>query len=109
MLCIQTEVGKDVLQNAVDEIYKEMNLLLHEAIDEEELLLVKNYLLGSILGDLDGPFSIIQRWRSLILNGLDQQAFNKNINTYKNITAEELQQLAKRYYLAADFFEVQVV
>jgi predicted Zn-dependent peptidase len=65
--------------------------------------------LGSILGDLDGPFSIIQRWRSLILNGLDQQAFNKNINTYKNITAEELQQLAKRYYLAADFFEVQVV
>jgi len=109
MLCIQTEVGKDVLQNAVDEIYKEMNLLLHEAIDEEELLLVKNYLLGSILGDLDGPFSILQRWRSLILNGLDQQTFNKNINTYKNITTEELQQLAKRYYLAADFFEVQVV
>jgi predicted Zn-dependent peptidase len=109
MLCIQTEVGKDVLQNAVDEIYKEMDLLLHEAIDEEELLLVKNYLLGSILGDLDGPFSIIQRWRSLILNGLDQQTFNKNINTYKNITAEELQQLAKKYYLAADFFEVQVV
>ena len=109
MLCIQTEVGKDVLQNAVDEIYKEMDLLLHEAIDEEELLLVKNYLLGSILGDLDGPFSILQRWRSLILNGLDQQTFNKNINTYKNITAEELQQLAKKYYLAADFFEVQVV
>jgi len=109
MLCIQTEVGRDVLQHAVDEIYKEMDLLLQESIEEEELLLVKNYLLGSIIGDLDGPFSILQRWRSLILNGLDQQTFQKNIHTYKNITAIELQQLAKKYYNAADFFEIQVV
>ena len=109
MLCIQTEVGRDVLQHAVDEIYKEMDLLLQESIEEEELLLVKNYLLGSILGDLDGPFSILQRWRSLILNGLDQQTFQKNIHTYKNITAIELQQLAEKYYNASDFFEIQVV
>ena len=78
-------------------------------VGEEELKLVKNYMLGALLGDLDGPFSILQRWRSLILNGLDQQTFQKNIHTYKNITAIELQQLAKKYYLAADFFEVQVV
>ena len=71
--------------------------------------MVKNYLLGSILGDLDGPFSILQRWRSLILNGLDQQTFQKNIHTYKNITAIELKQLAKKYYNATDFFEIQVV
>lgn len=108
-LTIHTEVGRDVIDDAVKEIYKEMDLLCKEIIDEEELLLVKNYLLGNILGDLDGPFSIMQRWRSLILNGFSIERFNENINTYKNISAEELQTLAQKYFDKKDFIELVVV
>lgn len=104
-LTIHTEVGSHVVDQAVQEIYKEMELLCAEPIDEEELLLVKNYLLGNILGDLDGPFSIMQRWRSLILNGFTIERFNENIRTYKNITAAELQALAQRYFNPKDFTE----
>lgn len=108
-LTIHTEVGKDVIDDAVKEIYKEMDLLCNEKADEEELLLVKNYLLGGLLGDLDGPFQVIQRWRSLILNGFTIEHFNHNISIYKNITTDELQLLAQQYFVAKDYVQVVVV
>lgn len=108
-LTIHTEVGRDVVEESVKEIYHEMQLLCNEPADEEELLLVKNYLLGNLLGDLDGPFSIIQRWRTLILNGMSEEDFNRNIDIYKNITAKELQELAKKYYQLDNFYEVVVI
>lgn len=108
-LTVHTEVGRDVVENSVKEIYHEMQLLCNELADEEELLLVKNYLLGNLLGDLDGPFSIIQRWRTLILNGMDENDFNRNIEIYKNITTKELQDLAKKYYQPDNFYEVVVI
>lgn len=108
-LTIHTEVGRDVTEAAVQEIYKEMELLCNEPADDEELLLVKNYLLGNILGDLDGPFSILQRWRTLILNGFTEEQFNRNISIYKNITAAELQQLAQKYFVKDAFTEIVVI
>jgi hypothetical protein len=62
---ISTEAGKDVCTATVEEVYKEMQLLRETLIDEEELLLVRNYLMGTILGDLDGPFQIMGRWKIL--------------------------------------------
>lgn len=106
---IHTEVGRDVMEAAIVEIYKEMELLRQEPADAEELLLVKNYLLGGLLGDLDGPFQILQRWRTLILNGLDEAHFNSNVQAYKAITAEEIQALAQQYLRAEDFYEIAVV
>jgi predicted Zn-dependent peptidase len=108
-LIIHTEAGRDVLEQTVKEVYHEMDLICNEPVDEEELLLVKNYLLGNILGDLDGPFSIMQRWRTLILNGFGAERFDLNIQTYKNITATELQTLAQRYLNKNDFYELVVV
>lgn len=108
-LTIHTEVGRDVIEPAVAEIYHEMKKLCEETAPEEELLLVKNYLLGNLLGDLDGPFQIIHRWRTLILNGLGEDHFNRNIGIYKSITAPELQALAQKYFDPTDFYEVVVV
>lgn len=108
-ITIHTEVGRDVIEPAIKEVYREMALLQNEPADEEELLLVKNYLLGNLLGDLDGPFSIMQRWRTLILNDMTVEHFNRNISIYKTITTKELQSLAQRYYNTEDFYEVTVV
>ncbi|MCF8448970.1 MAG: insulinase family protein [Taibaiella sp.] len=108
-MTIHTEVGTGVVDNAIKEIYHEMQVLCNEEVDEEELLLVKNYLLGGLLGDLDGPFSILQRWRSIILNGFTEEHFNNNVRIYKTITPAELQALAKKYYNPEDFYEVVVI
>ncbi|MFI5187408.1 MAG: M16 family metallopeptidase, partial [Chitinophagales bacterium] len=106
---ISTEAGRDVCEATIKEIYHEMQKLRDELVDDEELLLVRNYMMGSILGDLDGPFQVIARWKNIILNNLDEKYFYNSINTIKTITAEELKQLAEKYLQPEDFYELVVV
>ncbi|WP_290798730.1 M16 family metallopeptidase [Flavihumibacter sp. UBA7668] len=106
---ISTEAGKEVCEATVEEVYKEMEDLREELVDEEELLLVRNYLMGSILGDLDGPFHIIGRWKNIVLNGLDEDYFYQSIRTIKTIQPEELQQLARKYLQPEAFYELVVI
>lgn len=106
---ISTEAGKDVCEATIEEVYKEMKLLREELVDEEELLLVRNYLIGTILGDLDGPFHIMGRWKNLILNNLTDDYFYRSIETIKTIPAEELRELAKKYLNPEEFYELVVI
>lgn len=106
---ISTEVGKEVAEAALEEIYKEMKLLREGFILPDELLLVKNYMMGLMLGNLDGPFQIIARWKNYILNGVDEQYFNNAIQTIKKVTPLELDEMANKYLQPDTFFEVVVV
>ena len=72
-------------------------------------MLVRNYLIGTILGDLDGPFHIMSRWKNLILNDLTGDYFYRSIETIKTISAEELRELAKKYLVPEDFYELVVI
>lgn len=109
MLLVATETGVDVCQAAIDEVYKEMELLRTELVGEEEMSLVRNYMIGTILGDLDGPFHIIGRWKNIILNGLTETYFYNNMDAIKNTTAEEIRALAQKYLDPKDFYEVLAI
>jgi len=106
---ISTEVGRDVSEPTIVEIYKEMERLRNEPVDAEELLLVQNYMMGSILGDLDGPFQIINRWKNIILNNLDESYFYNQIAAIKSVTPTELQEIANQYLKPENFYELIVV
>lgn len=106
---ISTEAGRDVCEATITEVYKEMEGLRNAPVDEEELLLVRNYMMGSILGDLDGPFQIINRWKNIILNGLDEGFFERQLETIRTVSADELQQLANKYLQPESFYELVVV
>lgn len=106
---ISTEAGRDVCEPTVVEVYKEMERLRNEPVDDEELLLVRNYMMGSILGDLDGPFHILNRWKNIILNGLDESYFYKQMDTIRHVTPEELQRLANKYLTPEKFYELVVI
>jgi zinc protease len=106
---VSTEAGREVSEATIEEVYKEMKILREELVDEEELLLVRNYMMGSILGDLDGPFQIMARWKNIILNNLDEQYFYNSINAIKTVSAEELQALAQKYLNPEDFYELVVI
>jgi len=105
---VSTEAGKDVCDATLEEIYKEMKVLREEPVDEEELLLVRNYMMGSILGDLDGPFQIMAKWKNIILNNLDEKYFYESVEAIRNTSAEELQGLAQKYLQPENFYELIV-
>ena len=106
---ISTEAGKDVCEAAIEEVYKEMKVLREELIDDEELLLVRNYMIGSLLGDLDGPFQLLARWKNIILNNFDELYFYNSISTIKTVKAEGLRELANKYLQPEAFYELVVI
>ncbi|MES2006234.1 MAG: pitrilysin family protein [Bacteroidota bacterium] len=106
---ISTEAGRDVCEATIEEVYKEMAILRNEPVEAEELDLVRNYMIGSLLGDLDGPFQIIGRWKNYILNNLTDAYFYNSILNVQTITAEEVQELAKKYLNPEGFYELLVV
>ncbi|MBS1747415.1 MAG: insulinase family protein [Bacteroidetes bacterium] len=106
---ISTEAGKDVCSATIEEIFKEMKRMCDEPVGEAELHLVKNFIMGTSLANLDGPFQIISRWRQIILNNLTEESFYQNILTIKNITADELQDLANKYLQPDAFYQLVVI
>lgn len=100
---IATEVGKDVKDATLDEIHKEIDRLRTELVKEEELDLVKNYLLGQLLKSADGPYSLIDLYMGLEAYGLDLEFYNRSIHGIKSITAERIQELAKKYLVWEEF------
>lgn len=94
---IATEVGREVTRAALDEIHYEINKLRTEAIPYDELQLVRNYLTGSYLRGLDGPYNQSEKFRSIlgIPQGMDY--FTQTLQTIQTVTADELLVLAKRY------------
>jgi predicted Zn-dependent peptidase len=105
---ISTEAGKDVCEATIDEIYKEMKILREEPVDEEEILLVQNYMMGGILGDLDGPFHIMAKWKNIILNNLDENYFYESVKAIREINAPELMELSNKYLHPERFYELVV-
>lgn len=105
-MMIGTEVGTDVTETAREEIYKEIQLLIDEPVKQEELQCVKNYLSGSMLSAFDGVFNVSAALSNLLPFGLDFNFVHHQFETVKNITADELQALAKKYYQLDSFTEV---
>lgn len=94
---ISTEVGVDVCTNAIEEIYFEMDRLKQELITQEELVLVKNYLLGTFLRSVDGPFAMAERFKGIMTYNLGYDYFDKYIATIKAVSASQLRDLANQY------------
>ncbi len=105
---VSTEAGKDVCNATIEEVYKEMKRLREEPVDEEEILLVQNFMMGGILGDLDGPFQIMAKWKNIILNGLEENYFYDSVKAIKETNAEELMELANKYLHPEKFYELVV-
>lgn len=106
---VSTEAGRDVCEATITEVYKEMDILRNKLVKHDELLLVKNYMLGSVLGDLDGPFHIIAKWKNIILNSLPETYFYDSVAAIKSVSAKELRDLANKYFVPEDFYELVVI
>ena len=94
---ITTEVGADVCNNAITEIYKEIDRLKSEPIPAEELDLVRNYLLGTFQGSLENAFSYADKFKGIFPYGLGYDYYDRYFDTVRTISAKRLQELANQY------------
>ena len=103
---ISTEVGSDVCEKALYEIYKEIRILQDELVSEEELSLVRNYLLGNLLKSFDGPFERMDRFKGAHLYGQDLSFFHKYSEAIRAIDPASLQKLANVWLQKDDLLEL---
>jgi predicted Zn-dependent peptidase len=103
---IASEVGKDVCRAALKEIYKEMKILRETTIPEDELTVVKHYLMGEVIRMFDGPFALAESLKAIVEYGLDYDYYDKTIETIKHTTARQLLDLANQYFAPGTFTEI---
>ena len=105
---ISTEVGADVTNSAIEEIYKEIEILKEEHVDNEELEMARNYMLGTFLKGMDGAFQLAERFKSIYLYDLDYSYYDRYLQKIKTIQADELRDLARKYFDLSGFYEIVV-
>ena len=101
-LAIATQVAREHRDDALREIFYEIEQLRTEPIDENELQMVKNVMIGEILRILDGPFGIADVTIENIMCGMDNSATQHSVEQIFAITPKEIQRLAQEYLKRED-------
>jgi len=105
---ISTEVGKEVREEAIKEIRKEIEKLQNELVEYEELEMVHRYMLGELLKNSDGPFAMMDQFLMVNRFGLDFSYYDRLIETLKEITPNDIRELARKYLSWDDMIVVSV-
>ena len=103
-LSVSTQTGTEYVRPLIEEVFNEIERLRKEKVPEEELKMVKSYLSGELARIFDGPFSICDAYISLIANQLDFEYYDRQFMTVQSITAEELQEVACKYFVRDKFY-----
>jgi len=103
---VSTEVGNDFVKAARKEIYKEFARLQEDLVSENELMMVRNYMLGNMLHMVDGPFHVSDVVKTIVLNEMPFNAFEYLVDVVNDISAGEIRDLAQKHLSVADMWEV---
>lgn len=103
---IHSEVTAEKTEEAINEIFKEMQRLREELVPESELGPLRSFLLGRMLEDFDGPFARAQSFSSLYESGLTVDYFDKIIHTINSTTPEQIRELARTYFDPESMFVI---
>jgi predicted Zn-dependent peptidase len=101
-------MNNELCEKGIEEIYKEVKKLRTEKVGLDELRVAKNYLLGSFLRSIDGPFSLADRFKILQDYNLTYQYYYEYIDIIKKSTPERLIELADKYLNEETFTKIRV-
>lgn len=105
---IGTEVGNEFVDQAIKDIYLEMDKLCQEPLGAEEYLMMRRYLLGNMLTMLDGPFNVEEVIRNMLAEDAPLSHFHDLVETVKYITPAQIMELARKYFRPEKMWEVVV-
>jgi len=105
---VGTDVKNENVAETISEVKKEMQILRDELVSEDELSLVKNYLMGSFTGELTQAFDIAEKVKIIELEGLDADYYDQFQDQIFSCTPNELRDLANKYLDPSKLTEVVV-
>jgi predicted Zn-dependent peptidase len=95
---IGTQVKAEHTEDSIHEINKELLRLQTNTIDQKELALVRNYLAGTLLQSIDGPFAQSGFMTNLIRRNMEPQEYLQNfLTSIRQITPEAIKLITIKY------------
>ncbi len=94
---VSTEVRTEVTTRAVEEILSEITRLTVEQVPEEELQMVKNYMIGNFPLQIETPQQVAGRVATLVLYGLERDYWDTYREKLSAITSVDLYNAAQSY------------
>lgn len=91
-----SDVGLDVAEQALSEVYKEMERLREEPIPEAELDLVRSVMKGDFIRSIDGVFERAERFRMMSVKGITEQFTRNYLHAIDTVTPEQLLEVAQK-------------
>lgn len=107
-ISVVTDVGSEYTEDTLKQIELESRRLQEEKVSKEELELVKNYMLGSMLGSLESIFSHVDKYKSVYYSGLDLDYYTYYSNVVRQINPDQVQDIAQKYLGVDDMVKVVV-
>ncbi len=105
---IAAEVGKDVTANTLKEIYKEIDILSKEKVEEDEMEIVKNYILGNYIKSIDGAFNQADKIKITTLRGLHKDFYKDQILKILATTPDDVMNIVNKYFTKEHLVELVV-
>lgn len=97
LFAVTTETDNEFVDPLISEVYYEIDRLHHELVSEEELALVKNYMLGEMVRSYESAFSLSDAWMFIQTTGLPDDFFEHALQAIKETTSQDINKLACRY------------
>jgi zinc protease len=94
---VETEVKGDITANAVNEIIFEIKRMRDEYVIDDELSIMKNYIIGNFPLQLETPGAIASRVIALKLFNLEDDYYQKYISNVNAVTKEDIKNAAEEY------------
>ncbi len=105
---IGADIQKAFYQEVIEEIYFEIEKLVSEPIDEDELEVVRNYMIGQMLSRFSSSYDLMDRFRSVHHSGLNFNYYTQKLAFLKSFTAEDVTRIGKKYFQQRPLIEVVV-
>ncbi|MGL4629622.1 MAG: M16 family metallopeptidase [Leadbetterella sp.] len=96
--CISSDVKKENIHIIQQEIFREIDVLQNETIEDEEIHKVKNYIIGSLLSSTNTIFDVMDKHRILDQEKLDSHFYENLVKSLHAVNTSQIQKFAQKYF-----------
>ncbi|MEX2514125.1 MAG: pitrilysin family protein [Cyclobacteriaceae bacterium] len=105
---VMADVKAGFAEPVIDEVYLEINKLTKDLISDDELEIVRNYMIGHLLAQVSSPFDLMNQFKNIHYNGLNENFYQHHLDYIKNFQKEEISEIGMKYFQPGSFKEIIV-
>ncbi|MEO0469531.1 MAG: pitrilysin family protein, partial [Bacteroidota bacterium] len=105
-LVVQSDLANEYVEAAITEVRRLMQELREKAPDQDEMEVVKNYLLGQSINRRETPFQMGDILRYSLTNGISFDEIDRRFEVIQELKSADVPVLASKYFQPEGLLEV---